>query len=106
MRVDARQPISRCRGLPLGQGAGGRVGRDASDTPFDNTQHFLGIVTLQIQNMDWLELARTGHRAGCVYRRPVGMACAMTYTDARVGGRACHRALQTGCQRLLTASWG
>ncbi len=35
---------------------------DASDTPFDNTQHFLGIVTLQIQNMDWLELARTGHR--------------------------------------------
>jgi hypothetical protein len=25
----------------------------------------------------------------------VGMACAMTYTDARVGGRACHRALQT-----------
>nr|CBA31422.1 hypothetical protein Csp_F37450 [Curvibacter putative symbiont of Hydra magnipapillata] len=35
---------------------------DASDTPSDNTQHFLGIVTLQIQNMDWLELARTGHR--------------------------------------------
>ncbi len=35
---------------------------DASDTPSDNLQHFLGIVTLQVQNMDWLELARTGHR--------------------------------------------
>ncbi|WP_296509603.1 pyridoxamine 5'-phosphate oxidase family protein [Rhodoferax sp.] len=35
---------------------------DATDPAPDHSQHHLAIVTLRVQNIDWLELARTGHR--------------------------------------------
>jgi pyridoxamine 5'-phosphate oxidase len=35
---------------------------DATDPEPDHSQHHLAIVTLRVQYIDWLELARTGHR--------------------------------------------
>jgi pyridoxamine 5'-phosphate oxidase len=61
--VWARVSQSPASGDYLSTKAPGEVlNEDAESGASDGSQHHFAIITLQVQDMDWLELARTGHR--------------------------------------------
>ena len=63
--------------------------------------HHLALIKLQVLEIDWLELARSGHRRASLTADRLGHGGCPETRDARVGTGLAGIALQPGCQHVL-----